>query len=110
MGTTATQPGAPASCPSSQPNFELDVCLSVLSMGPVGIGDKIGLTNVSLVNRTCRSDGVILKPSKTLTSIDSTFVPRDATEYNAAPIVGFLPLTPDGDCSSQRPCSPSVFQ
>ena len=107
--TTSTQPGSPEQAPASQPNFEMDTALAVLSLGPVGIADGMGMTNVTLVNRTCRSDGVLLKPSKTLTAIDSTFVPVKWND-DAKPYVGFLPLTPDGDCTRKRPCSPSVYQ
>ena len=105
--TSPEQPGAPKS-PGGHPNVELDTALAVLSTGPVGIGDGPGMTNVSLLNRTCRSDGVILKPSKTVTAIDSTFVP--VARALPTPYVGFLPLTADGDCTPRRPCSPSVYQ
>lgn len=111
--TTPKQPGA--SSPSGalgHPNVELDTALAVLSTGPVGFGDGPGLTNVSLLNRTCRSDGVILKPSKTVTAIDSTFVPwmEPVEPIVPKPYVGFLPLTADGDCTAKRPCSPAVYQ
>ena len=94
------------------PNFELDVALAVLSTGPVGIADKAGTTNVSLVRRTCRSDGTLLKPSKPLTAIDATFVPPapGAGGGSGGGFVGFLPLTADGDCNEKRPCSPAAFQ
>ena len=104
--TSPQQPDAPKSA-LGHPNVELDTALAVLSTGPVGFGDGPGLTNVSLVNRTCRSDGVILKPSKTVTAIDSTFVP---SYTSPKPYLGFLPLTADGDCTAKRPCSPSVYQ
>ena len=107
--TTAVQAGSPKQAPKSQPNFEMDTALALLSTGPVGIADGMGLTNITLVNRTCRSDGLLLKPSKTLTAIDSTFVPLQRND-STKPFVGFLPLTPDGDCTPQRPCSPSVYQ
>jgi hypothetical protein len=41
-------------------------------MGPrtQGFSDALGQTDAALINRTCRSDGLLLKPSKPLTTID----------------------------------------
>ena len=47
--------------------------MSVLSTGPVGIGDRINYTNVSLVAATCMSNGTLLKPSRPLAAIDAVF-------------------------------------
>jgi len=115
--TTSRQPGGPASCGSlhDNPNFELDAVLAVLSTGPVGLGDGVGLTNLSLARRLCRQDGLVLKPSKPITAVDSTFVPPTVTLLHESassprPFVGFLPLTRDGDCTATRPCSPALHQ
>eukprot|EP01052_Picozoa_sp_SAG31_P012126 SAG31_NODE_701_length_12730_cov_3.008709_1_plen_646_part_00 len=43
-------------------NLEHELIMATLSTGPVGIGDKVGSTNATLLNRALRSDGVILKP------------------------------------------------
>ena len=51
--TTPHQPGG--ACDHDNPNVELDVVLAVLSCGPVGIGDGIDLTNVSLAKMTADS-------------------------------------------------------
>ena len=37
-------------------------CSPRLSAGPVGIGDRIGEADVDLVRRTCRADGVLVRP------------------------------------------------
>ena len=37
--------------------------MATLSTGIVGISDKIGLTNMTLVNKSIRADGLVLKPS-----------------------------------------------
>jgi hypothetical protein len=103
--TTAREPGTTYG--HDFPNFELDTALAVLSTGPVGLMDGAGMSNASLARRTCRDDGTLLKPSKPLTAIDSTFVPPAAGA--ATGTVGFLPLTADGECQ-QRPCSPAAFQ
>ena len=43
---------------------ELQAVVSVLSAGPVSPSDKIGGLNVSILMKTCRSDGWILKPDR----------------------------------------------
>lgn len=52
------------------PNALLEACLSALSAGPVGIGDRLGKTNRDVVRKTCRSDGVLLKPDAPLAALD----------------------------------------
>ena len=64
------------------------------------------MTNVSLTRAGIRKDGTILKASKPLTAVDSTFVPSS----KPSGFIGFLPLTTDGDCTSKSPCSPSLGQ
>ena len=41
--------------------------------GPVGIGDGPGLTNASLIKRSCMSNGTLLQPSKPFTAVDAAF-------------------------------------
>ena len=53
---------------------ELHVVLALMSTGPVGISDKIGMTNTQLLKRTITQDGTLLKPLKAITAVDSTFV------------------------------------
>eukprot|EP01137_Pigoraptor_chileana_P030725 Opistho-2@17610 len=55
-----------------EPNPLLNALVSALSAGPVGPSDKIGLIDKTLVMRTCRSDGLLLKP-------DRPFFPPDAS-------------------------------
>lgn len=52
------------------PNAELEALLSALSGGPVGIGDRAGRTDRSIIMRTCRSDGVLVKPDVPLAAMD----------------------------------------
>ena len=42
---------------------ELEALVSVLTAGPVACGDRIDTANVSLIMRTCGSDGILLRPS-----------------------------------------------
>lgn len=53
-------------------NCELHALASVLT-GPVGPGDKLGDENVTLLMRTCRSDGTLLRPMRPAAAIDASF-------------------------------------
>ncbi len=43
-------------------NGEPEALLSALSTGPVGLGDRVGRFDPTLAARTCRADGVLIKP------------------------------------------------
>jgi len=47
-----------------EPNSALHAAVSLLSCGPVAIGDSIGHTDSSLVMRTCMSNGILLHPDR----------------------------------------------
>ena len=53
---------------------ELHVLVSSLTAGPVAVGDGIGDTDVTLVSRTCRADGVLLTPDRPAFAIDATWL------------------------------------
>jgi len=55
----------------SEPYPELQSLVATLSTGPVAPSDKIGYSNKSLIMRSCNSEGLILKPSKPATAVDS---------------------------------------
>ena len=59
-------------------NCELNAIVATLSTGPVGIGDKPGATNATLVRRCVRQDGRILQPDKPATTVDSLFALEQA--------------------------------
>jgi hypothetical protein len=67
-------PGCPWTADHEESAAELHVVLALMSNGPVGISDAIGKTNATLLKRIITMDGTLLKPSKPLTSIDSTFL------------------------------------
>lgn len=50
--------------------------ISTLSCGPVGVGDKIGKFGKDVIMKTCRKDGLILKPDKPITVADRMFLPN----------------------------------
>jgi len=64
-GATAHSPG--------EPYAEVEALLASLSAGPVGIGDELGQTNRDIVMRTCREDGVLIKPDVPLAALDRCF-------------------------------------
>lgn len=70
-------PGCPWSPDHEQPGAELHVVLAALSTGPVGISDGLGGTNATLIKRVLTSEGLILRPAKPLTSIDSALKYKD---------------------------------
>ena len=52
---------------------EAESLLAALSAGPVGIGDQLGHTRRELVLRTCRADGVLVKPDLPVAALDRCF-------------------------------------
>jgi hypothetical protein len=52
---------------------DIESLLSALSTGPVGIGDPLGRTDASIVRRTCRADGVLVKPDTPISAINRSF-------------------------------------
>ncbi|CAG0889291.1 unnamed protein product [Cyprideis torosa] len=52
---------------------DMHLVISVLSAGPVAPGDRIGEFDRSLIMKSCNSDGLLLKPDKPATAIDSSF-------------------------------------
>jgi len=55
------------------PLAEVEALLAALSAGPVGIGDRLGRTDRELVMRTCREDGVLVKPDAPVAALDRCY-------------------------------------
>ena len=53
---------------------EIEALLSVLSTGPVGVGDRLGRADAEIVRRTCRADGVLVKPDFPIAAVDRAFL------------------------------------
>ncbi len=68
------------------PHAEAEALLSALSAGPVGIGDRIGRTERAIVMRTCRADGVLVKPDVPIAALDRSF--RRDCFFEPEPLVG----------------------
>ena len=62
---------------------ELHTLLAVMSGGPVGFSDAIGMTDPVRLRRTIRADGVLLQPSKPVTQLDrfSSFLGAKVDAY-----------------------------
>ncbi|HUT52073.1 MAG TPA: hypothetical protein VM658_01645 [bacterium] len=66
---------APGQRPVRSEKWPLEEALiSVLSAGVVGPSDRIGYADPELLMRTCRKDGVLLKPDRPATPIDLMFL------------------------------------
>lgn len=87
-GPTPDHPG--------EPYAEVEALLAALSAGPVGIGDQIGQCDAAVVMRTCREDGVLVKPDVPVAALDRCF------RYNAF----FNPVVLAGDAWSAHPAGP----
>jgi hypothetical protein len=68
------------------PHAEAEALLSALSAGPVGIGDRVGRSDRALVLRTCRRDGVLVRPDVPIAALDRCFRAHAVIEH--APLVG----------------------
>ena len=65
---------------------EAESLLASLSAGPVGIGDRLGHTDRGMVRRSCRPDGVLVKPDAPIAACDRCF--RESAFFEKAPLVG----------------------
>jgi hypothetical protein len=65
---------------------DVEALLSAMSAGPVGVGDRIGEADIDLIRRTCRADGVLVRPDVPIAAIDRAFF--DAPVWSGELIVG----------------------
>ena len=72
---------------------EPEALLSALSTGPVGLGDRVGRFDPALAMRTCRADGVLIKPH----------VPIAATSRSMLANAGFRDTLMVAECWSDHP-------
>jgi hypothetical protein len=69
--STSIQPGSPYGESAREVVPDRAVLIATLSTGPVGPGDAINYTNVERIMKCCRPDGLILKPDRPLTMINT---------------------------------------
>ncbi|MBS1846887.1 MAG: hypothetical protein JST73_01300 [Actinobacteria bacterium] len=62
-----------------------EALLSAMSTGPVGLGDRVGRHDTNLAMRTCRADGVLIKPDVPITSTHASIIANPA--FNPALLV-----------------------
>ncbi|MBM4397894.1 MAG: hypothetical protein FJ087_19690 [Deltaproteobacteria bacterium] len=62
--------------PGTEGAAEAEALISVLSGGMVGDGDGVGRADAALLARTCRKDGLLLKPDRPAVPIDAMFLPH----------------------------------
>ncbi|CAN5882147.1 hypothetical protein BH23ACT2_BH23ACT2_26330 [soil metagenome] len=74
-------------------NGEPEALLSALSTGPVGLGDRVGRFDPALAQRTCRADGLLIKPH----------VPIAATDASMVAAAGFTRRLLAAECYSDHP-------
>ena len=74
-------------------NGEPEALLAALSTGPVGLGDRVGRTDPALVRRTCRADGLLVKPHTAIAAIDESLLSGPA----------FNPTLLVAECTSAHP-------
>ena len=87
-------PGLPRALFSHSPPFpHAQAMLSVLTAGPVGIADQIGLTNATLVRMMTASNGTLLQPDKPATPISAMFSPGASHESRSVDALFFFSLT-----------------
>ena len=51
-----------------------EALLSALSTGPVGLGDRVGRSDPDLALRTCRADGILIKPDVPVAATDESMM------------------------------------
>jgi hypothetical protein len=66
--------------------IEAESLLATLSAGPVGIGDRLGHTDRAMVRRSCRPDGVLVKPDLPIAAVDRCFRANAFLEH--VPLIG----------------------
>ena len=74
-------------------NGEPEALLAALSTGPVGLGDRVGRMDPELALRTCRADGLLVKPHTAIAAIDESLLSGPA----------FNPTLLVAECTSEHP-------
>ncbi|MCL4235314.1 MAG: hypothetical protein KJ042_12440 [Deltaproteobacteria bacterium] len=61
---------------TAETHGEAEALISALSAGMVGPSDEVDRQDAALLLRTCRADGLLLKPDRPATPIDAMFLPH----------------------------------
>ena len=79
--STANEPGRSYGPNTTENLPDREIAIATLSTGPVGPGDAIQYTNIERIMKCCRTDGLILKPDRPLTTINPVI--SDWASYNS---------------------------
>ncbi|CAF3564069.1 unnamed protein product [Rotaria socialis] len=71
LWSTSVQPGSPYGSSSKEILPDREILIATLSTGPVGPGDGIDYVNIESIMKCCRQDGLILKPDRPITTINT---------------------------------------
>lgn len=90
---------------TTQPHVVLDAILATLSLGPVGISDGLGLTDVGLISQAfrCANDSTLLRPSRPLSWVDSYLLNgtlASGVQHDVRSTYAALPTSPDSPSST----------
>jgi len=110
--TTGCQPAwdNPYGNATCEMHSEQLVAIATLSAGPIGFADRVGFTNATLLNMTCRSDGVLLQPDLPMTNLEFHYADALAPAVGAGARIASAPSwVPMGQAGSQRMLFLSVF-
>ncbi len=80
-------------------NGAAEALLSALSTGPVGLGDRVGRMDPTLAHRTCRADGLLIKPHTAIAAVDESMLSGPA----------FNPTLLVAECTSEHPAGTWVY-
>ncbi len=80
-------------------NGEPEALLSALSTGPVGLGDRVGRMDPTLALRTCRADGLLVKPHTAIAATDESLLSGPA--FNSKLLVA--------GCCSEHPAGQWIY-
>lgn len=83
LWSTSEEPGNPYGQGTSETLPDRAIAMATFSTGPVGVGDAINFTNKERIMRCCRSDGLILKPDRAITTINQ--LAADWARYDNVP-------------------------
>ena len=85
----AAEPLAPGQKPYGDPRLRnagtFNAAVALLSTGPVGVSDRAGYTNATIVMHTCNARGDLLQPNRPATAIDRTFATPSSVHTPGAP-------------------------
>ena len=73
-------------------NGEPEALLAALSTGPVGVGDRVGRMDPALALRTCRADGLLVKPHTAIAATDESMLSGPA--FRSTPLVAECAVSP----------------